>query len=165
MEKIPNRENPIETERLIKEKFKESKVVDENGELLTVYHFSDDNITEFSTGHTGKNYFGDKGFFGEGIYFTDSEDAFTYGSKRYSAYLNLKNPLIVKNPSTEDVKQLHGKKIELIEQGYDGVMVWNDASEDKLVETGKMKGGIIKGIKAGWSEICVFNPEDIYKLK
>jgi hypothetical protein len=148
----------------IEEKFKESKVRGEDGKLLVVYHFSDADFDKFSSDFAGKNYEGDKGFFGSGIYFTDTKDAFHYGKQRYSAYLNLKNPLILKNPSIEDVKNLHGKKQELLDQGYDGVMIWNDEikDEEKII-FGKHQ--LLKGRKAGWSELVVFEPNDIHIIE
>ena len=148
----------------IEERFKESKVRNEKGVLLKVFHFSDENIQEFSIDHVGKNYSGDFGFFGNGIYFTDFEEDFKYGSKRYSAYLNLKNPFIIKNPTIGDINKLHGKREDLLNQGYDGVMVWEDSSGDSVINSEKMKG-FAKGRKAGWVEICVFKPEDIFFLK
>ncbi|HEY1041597.1 MAG TPA: hypothetical protein VGE63_02635 [Candidatus Paceibacterota bacterium] len=148
----------------IEEQFANSKVRNEQGELLKVYHYSDDQIETFSLGFVGKNYEGDAGFFGSGIYFTDSDEDYSYGKNKYSAYLNLKNPLILKNPSVEDVNKLHGMKEELISQGYDGTMIWNDEKEDEI-RTIFRKEQIIKGRPKGWSEICVFNPEDIYKIE
>lgn len=153
-------EKPISIEK----RFSESKVRDEEGNLLKVYHFSNEDIQEFSLEHRGKNWIGDDGFFGGGIYFTDSDDSYNYGAKRYAAYLNLRNPLIVRNPTTDDVQALRGKRQELLDQGYDGVMVWNDASEDRVIDTPHMKG-IEKGYKGGWSEICVLKPEDIFRLE
>ncbi|OGF94507.1 hypothetical protein A2433_01105 [Candidatus Giovannonibacteria bacterium RIFOXYC1_FULL_48_8] len=151
------------TKEDIETKFKDSKVRSPEGALLKVYHYSDESIESFTLDHVGKNFNGDRGFFGAGIYFTEADDAFHYGQKQYAAYLNLKNPLIIKNPSVEDIQNTHGKKQEFLEQGYDGVMVWNDAiPEEEKIMFGKPT--IIKGREAGWSEICVFNPEDIYKL-
>lgn len=161
-----HKEQPIFTEQKenIENKFRESKVRSEDGKLLTVYHYSDDKIEEFSSGFEGKNYPGDKGFFGAGIYFTDSKDAFQYGKLQYAAYLNLKNPLIIKNPSLNDIKNFHGKKQELLNQGYDGVMIWNDESQDEE-KTIFGKPQVVKGRKAGWSEIVVFDPANIHTIE
>lgn len=149
---------------IVERKFSDSKVRDEAGNLLEVYHYSNEDFDEFSLDYIGKNYPGDNGFFGAGVYFTDSEDAFHYGKKKYSAYLNLKNPLIIKNPTNTDINNLHSKRDELIEQGYDGVMVWNDEIKDET-KTIFGKEQLIKGRRAGWSELVAFNPEDIYILK
>ncbi len=148
----------------LEEKLKDSKVRDENGNLLIVYHFSDQDFDNFSLDHVGQNFDGDKGFFGAGVYFTGFADASAYGSKRYAAYLNLRNPLILHNPSLEDIQKLHGKREALLAEGYDGVMVWSDALEGKTVATGKLRA-TVPPRPAGWSEICVLNTGDIYPLR
>lgn len=153
--------NPKEN---IEDKFKESKVRSEDGKLLTVYHYSDNDFDEFSSTPMKGNYEGDEGFFGAGIYFTDTENAFQYGKHRYAAYLNLKNPLVIKNPTIKDIKNLHGKSKELLDQGYDGVMIWNDKIKDET-KTIFGKPQLIRGKKAGWSEIVVLNPDDIHILE
>lgn len=151
----------------IENKFKNSKVRDEKGKLLVVYHYSNHYFDEFSPDFSGKSFEGDKGFFGAGIYFTEDNDEpgeNFYGKNKYSAYLNLKKPLIIKNPSIEDINKLHGKKQELLDQGYDGVMIWNDEIKDEeKIMFGRPK--IIKGKKARWSEIIVFDPKDIHIIK
>src|SRR3989338_10703850 len=152
------------TEENIEAKFKDSKARDQEGNLLKVYHFSDDVIKNFSLDHVGKNFQGDEGFFGAGIYFTEDENSFYYGRNRYAAYLNVRNPFIIRNPSVEDVHNLHGRRQELLNQGYDGVMVWNDAipDEEKII-FGRPQ--VVKGRKAGWNEICVFKSEDVFVVE
>ena len=134
-------ENHFNRKENIEQKFNESKVRDEQGKLLKVYHFSNSKIDKFSNDFVGKATGGDRGFFGSGVYFTEADDAYTNGANRYGAYLNLKNPLIIKNPTEDDVRSLHGKRDEILKQGYDGVMVWNDASEGKLIKMGKTISG------------------------
>ncbi len=161
----PNKINYSEkSTQSIEERFKESKVRAEDGSLLRVFHYSEaSGIEDFSLEFVGKNYSGDKGFFGAGIYFTDQEQSFHYGAHQYAAHLNLKNPLILRNPTIEAVNELHGKRQELLDQGYDGVMVWNDAREGKESSSPGFKIKV-NAKRAGWDEICVFKPEDIAVL-
>ena len=78
-----------------------SKVVDENGEPLVVWHGSpNDNIQEFNRDLIGSTT--DPGVFGKGFYFTPLKSyARQYGENMYLAYLNIKNPIY--KPSDSDV--------------------------------------------------------------
>ena len=69
-----------------REFFKDSKAVDDDGNLIVFYH--------------GTPSFGFTEFDGDGIFFTDNKDAadsYTYGDESgiYSVYLNLSNPMII----------------------------------------------------------------------
>lgn len=70
-----------------------SKVVDENGEPLVVYHGSpNDHIQKFDKNKIGSTT--DKGVMGRGFYFTPLKSyAKTYGKNIYPVYLNIKNPV------------------------------------------------------------------------
>ena len=99
--------------------FGKSKVVDENGEPLVVYHGSKADFTEFKRSKGGE--------FGSGMYFSDNIDsAKMFGSFQKGdsevvtnpVYLTLKNPLI-----TNDRNVPRGAGIKsLIKKGYDGVI-------------------------------------------
>lgn len=109
-----------------------SKVVDENGEPLVVYHGTKNKFNVFDLSHFGKT---DTGFFGKGFYFTSSkETAETYASITewdkindtynengivLSCFMNLKNPVIVK--SKGDFINASGKRE--IREGFDGKIV------------------------------------------
>ena len=72
--------------------FKDSKVRDEKGRLLTVYHGTNNDFYTFDSSRVGKGI--DQ--FGSGYYFTTNKDhAGAYGNRTIEAYLNLKNPFIV----------------------------------------------------------------------
>ena len=90
-----------------------SKVVDENGEPLVVYHGTNtDRITTFEVRHNSL----DEGFYGKGIYFTNAEDyADAYGPNHIPVFLNIKNP---KEMSAEDDSMI-GKEIV----NNDGIIV------------------------------------------
>ena len=122
-----------------------SKVVNEAGEPLTVYHGTNTPIKEFSDHNFGRT---DSGWFGSGHYFTpDTETASMYathwgnkpeGSNIIPSYLNLKNPLILSdekgigNMTTPEFIKRYGNpknKEEAIaltnvlkDYGYDGVI-------------------------------------------
>jgi hypothetical protein len=161
---MKNMESQFNKKESIEEKFSESKVRDEDGKLMEVYHFSDSKIDKFSNDFVGNATEGDKGFFGAGIYFTESDDAYNHGKNKHPAYLNLKNPLILRNPTMDDVRSLHGKKEEILEQGYDGVMVWNDATEGKPMIMGKTTTST-SASPAQWTELVVFDVDDIHLIK
>jgi hypothetical protein len=83
--------------------FKNSKVVDENGEPLKVYHGTKNKgITDFDVNLSGKQT--DHGFYGNGIYFTKSKDwAMVYSlniGDIHAVYLKIENPYIF-NPRKE----------------------------------------------------------------
>jgi len=146
--------------------FGDSKVVDENGEPLVVYHGTVGDFSEFSMKEYGTNFTGD---YGIGFYFTqdpkvasgyaDSADFIaghksgkSGGANVMPVYLKMENPLIVKKSfGTGDLwKKVPGAKTKqeltdgLISQGYDGVIV---------------DGGIVGSRYI--SEAVVFNPEQI----
>ena len=104
--------------------FKDSKVRDEDGNLLKVYHGTNSDFTVFNRGE--KN-----GWFGKGIYFAaDRSYAKENGKKVVSAYLNIKNPFTVmdnanmltaineKFPGTDYFEMT---KV-LADNGYDGII-------------------------------------------
>jgi hypothetical protein len=71
-----------------------SKVIDDNGEPLVVYHGTKSKFTEFDlnliAGNTG-NY----GHYGYGFYFSDdAREAKTYGNIIVTCFLNFRNPFI-----------------------------------------------------------------------
>ncbi len=70
------------------EYFKNSKIRDNDGNLLTMYHGSRESFTAFDRKKAKSS-----GTYGSGFYFSNSEShAGTYG-ETYEVYLNIKNPL------------------------------------------------------------------------
>lgn len=68
------------------EYFKNSKVRDENNNLLTMYHSTDSDFNTFSYDNLGKTGLA----YGEGFYFTDSEKAKNaYGNNTKTVYLDI----------------------------------------------------------------------------
>lgn len=130
--------------------FKNSKIVDEDGHLLRVYHRSMSEHTVFDKSKIGSGT--DIGVFGRGFYFS-SEDFISYGTRRYECYLNIRNPYVI-NGSTQAFKfkqrmsELAGKDVfndnltaadsemltqELKNEGYDGVVYWDTFGAHEFV--------------------------------
>ena len=125
-----------------KEYFKDSKVRDDNGNLLTMYHGTDSDFTIFD-----KDLSDEDNVLGQGLYFTaNKEQSEKYGSKQYETYLNITNPLIIDDLTTQalankiqsidpnadiidfDYGVASTEKMTnyLIENGYDGIKAGND---------------------------------------
>ena len=123
--------------------FKDSKVRDENGKLIEVFHGTDSDFTVFESNAKTKN----GKMFGEGIYLTSDKtqaEKYTKTGKVLTVYANINNPLKVErysagdlvysirniNPFIEaDIYKNDGdispKKIKqyLIDNGYDGINI------------------------------------------
>ena len=91
--------------------FNDTKVVDENGRLLPVYHGTrNPSFTVFKQS-------GEDSALGAGIYFAENKEyarGYSFGSEPYQVYLNITNPYIAETPG--GITQS-----ELIKRGYDGV--------------------------------------------
>lgn len=136
-----------------------SKVVDENGEPLIVYHGSrtKENINVFNTkitngiGHT----------YGIGTYFTpDTRSARNYAKndKVYSVFLNIKNPINIDDlEGTRDTYTENAKR-----QGYDGTFVTNKYIKNILRrrETPRILSEDNREVEL-LDEIVVYNPNQI----
>ena len=114
--------------------FGKSKVVDENGEPLVVYHGTPEGgFSEFDLSKSGKS--GDPGLRGKGFYFADSK----YLAERYKdaprntkqeqagqvyeVYLNIKNPYDAKaNPLKVNFSKPEQSTKILKDKGFDGVI-------------------------------------------
>ena len=106
-----------------KEYFKDSKIRDKYGNLLTLYHGTAADFTVFDLGRSGKNYAGWSEY-GSGIYLTPDKKFATYFSESASLrggtpklmelYANIKNPFNVNDPVTVDVSE-YAKKYKLTE--------------------------------------------------
>ena len=106
-----------------------SKIVDENGEPLVVYHHTENNIDAFdrSKARTSMDV---QGFF----FYDDPHAGDEYGSRTYPVYLNIRNPFIVnssetlKKASPDLSKTGDGVRVreELQAEGYDGIIYDKD---------------------------------------
>ena len=129
--------------------FKDSKVRDENGNLLTVYHgsISEDRINVFDTNiapvraRTGPN----------GTYFTSNQrTASNYRGRKgtmYAVYLDIKNPLNI----TEDIKKYRKEGMTFGEAKRKALEKLNDTHD----------GVIFEGDDFNTDEYIVFNSNQI----
>ncbi len=100
-----------------------SKVVDENGEPMVVYHTTNNAFTVFKKGVTA-------GLSGKGIYFAvPGQGVPYYGKRRIDAFLNIRNPMTKANAPYEANRggqdAVVGDVYERFPQ-FDGIMVWRD---------------------------------------
>ena len=133
--------------------FKDSKVRDEDGKLLEVYHGT--NADEFTI--FDKELSDEDNVLGQGLYFTaDKEQGKKYGTKIYSTYLNIKNPFAIDDLSTyslaNKIKELDFNA-DIID--YDYGVASTEKMTDYLIENG------YDGIKAGADVYVAFEPNQI----
>ena len=160
--------------------FKDSKVRDEDGNLLVVYHGSPNEFTVFDESKYGANT-GSRGFYGSGFYFATSETvANSYGGNITKAYLNAKKLLdLDANDWTyllgieERPKEIKVKEVE-IEEAKKGFLTLHYTTEDEpndwkaFNSVSKMR---IEDDKSGKSYVqrrlnpaSTILPRDIYNL-
>ena len=105
------------------EYFKDSSIRDGDGNLMVLYHGTQNDFTVFDIGRSGENYEGGWSEYGEGIYLTpDKKSAEYYGDnagwgrevKLMEVYANIKNPFNVNDPVAFDISDLV-QKYELTE--------------------------------------------------
>jgi len=156
--------------RFFKRWFGDSKVVDEDGKPMVVYHGTNAEFNTFDTRYIGSNV-GGRLDYGIGFYFTsggalDSSPSW-YGDKVGSYYLKLENPFIVSKNDVELGKALlkldkniHTKQGEKISDRLaEGLQIlMRDIGPDTLTELLKSNGfdGVISG-----REYVAFYPEQI----
>ena len=113
-----------------------SKVVDENGEPLVVYHNSNADINIFDKNKIGTNGSSEGGLFGKGFYFSTNKDYNSvFGNKEYAAFLNIKNP-ITDERTIEEI-QAFKPSIDTIKTAY---------NKDGLIGTNKFENNTIEYI-------------------
>jgi len=122
--------------------FGDSKVVDADGNPLTVYHGTDAEFTEFKIGDNGTAYFTPRSDYS---YIENSD-------KVIPAYLSLKNPYFTdRQRVVEGLRSDPETVAELKAQGYDGVIY---AKKENL-----LKGPL--GWGNDYSQIVAFSPNQI----
>lgn len=111
-----------------------SKVVDENGEPMVVYHGTTKDFNIFTKKYIGKN---DYGYFGQGFYFGDINSAEAYSQtslwnqihntinpngKVLKCFLNVRNPLIDSSDNLMQSQETSKDFTKNIIQEYDGII-------------------------------------------
>ncbi|MBQ7728047.1 MAG: hypothetical protein IJT60_05665 [Clostridia bacterium] len=108
-----------------REFFKDSKVVDENGKLMPMYHHTENQFTKFDLSKARRS-MDIQGFY----FYPDNVSGEEYGSRSMKVYLNITNPYVVRN--SEDAKKVSidysqddggvAVREALEAEGYDGVI-------------------------------------------
>lgn len=129
-----------------------SKIVDENGEPMVVYHRTPKEFTSFDKEKIGSST--DWGAFGKGFYLSPADFGSIYGENLMSLFVNVKNPLVLNDANAFDVKQPFFSKdyswrreqsenfTEWVkDSGYDGVWYIEGTGRDEIVafEPNQMK--------------------------
>lgn len=144
--------------------FKGSKVVDENGKPLVVYHGTNNTINQFDLKFIGSNK-GNFGHYGYGIYFSyDMKEAQYYGKNIIKCYLNIKNPF-------------YGGKIEYLRKyakefgnyeeevvGIEQEWLLNELKKKDIVSYNLSLNIIKLGYENGWEKFLKTNEIDDAKL-
>lgn len=133
-----------------------SKVVDENGEPLVVYHYTNnDNLTEFSIDFD--NYFAQHGGTKKAIFFTrdnvipGSENNFLTSRKhKLSLFLNIR-----------DITEYRGTKEDLHKKGTTYVQVINESAQKNDIDGGLVFKGLDDNKKLDQTIYVVHNPKQI----
>ena len=129
-----------------------SKIVDENGEPMVVYHRTPKEFTSFDKEKIGSST--DWGAFGKGFYLSPADFGSIYGENLMSLFVNVKNPLILDRTNAFEVKEPFFSKdyswrreqsenfTEWVkDSGYDGVWYIEGTGRDEVVafEPNQMK--------------------------
>lgn len=139
--------------------FKDSKAVDDKGQLLVLYHGTSEDFTVFDKNRIGQNFQnrgGDLGFYFSPYFDEAAGYAKNAGGKRVeSVYLNLTNPLIVEDEGW-------GSAINQADVRHNDLMRW--------AKNGKHDGIIVKSTDYEMEDGTVdavyiaFNPEQIKRV-
>jgi hypothetical protein len=142
--------------------FSGSKVVNENGEPLTVYHGTNNNVTQFDVNKAG-SYTGNEGLYGKGIYLTKNKTyAGVYGDNVIPAYVNIKNPYIL-NKNTDINEVAKYAETKPVNDSYDYAQNFADTiSENPVKFTENLKKAGYDGVILNkGTEIVAFEPTQI----
>lgn len=164
--------SPYTRSEYFKRWFGDSKVVDENGEPLVVYHGTrtkGEAIDRFDSSKAGSKT--DAGYMGRGFYFSDHRTANAYaghyefdpedfpqGGAVYPAYLSLRNPVAL----TDRVE--NGRRVDLEVLAREAAGLPQAATADEVrakLESMGYDGAVYKVSDSGYHEYVAFHPEQI----
>lgn len=136
--------------------FEGSKVVDDNGEPLVVYHGTDANFDAFDPQMIGKAT--DNGFYGKGFYFTRNKgEASSYGNKVLPSYLKSKNMFDIRGV---DGGYYGGLKDNMFEKGanlLDDLGLLNADQVEKYNFYKEAKNNFLKNVD-------IYEPSDVQDI-
>jgi hypothetical protein len=150
--------------------FGESKVVDEDGQPLVMYHGTKEKFTSFDI-NTIRN----GGPFGNGFYFSNDKDLgtrYSDGGEPVATYVALKNPLIIdydaKTPNPERSIFRNNRSAEVTRilkgKGYDGVLI-KQLSDNGYVEAIAFNPSQIKSATGNRGTFDSQNPDIRYSAR
>ena len=126
------------------EYFKDSKVRDEEGNLLTVYHGSNSDFTIFDLNKSGESNKSAK----VGFWFTESRqgaenfsNSIWYGNNKpttYEVYLNIKNPKVYESVENEELKQQYKNEAKELEEKANVInrrYFWSETGDYQIAST------------------------------
>ncbi len=173
-EVIPNEDNSMQNIKnyaqdnqggsLTKEQqeyFKDSKIRDDDGRLLELYHRTNADFEEFDANKIGSA--NDEGIWGRGFYFSD-KDHTHYGKNLKKVYLNITNPFIVNKFKT--IKEM-ADYLDIVEENFhyepNGIIRINYNQVRQFTSHVKEKGhdGVIVEHDNGTKEIVAFDSNQI----
>lgn len=178
--KTDNKGNVLSQQQ--QEFFKDSKVRDENGKLLIIYHGTRGDFNIFDIKKSGINFEDGWSMFGKGFYFTPSvQDAEYYADAGTTGrninvkkcYLDIKNPFYTNNSYKNELQQILKKYnikdywiLPNSEKGYGIIKLLKDQGLDStkvLMDFGF--DGIIQNYDSGEiNQIVAFYPEQIKNI-
>lgn len=133
--------------------FGDSKVVDENGEPLVVYHGTNEEFSEFNQNRIGEGT-GNDGHYGYGFYFSKFRmEAEIYGNRIIEAYLSIKNPFTGEEFQYD---QLKDNGVDWIDDKVDMSLDY-DSLQLAIESIDEIAGVLLKlvhekGYSKGWEE-------------
>ena len=80
-----------------------SKIVDENGEPMVVYHRTPNDFTAFDKEKVGGST--DWGAFGQGFYLSERDFGWMYGKNKMELFVNAKNPLFLNDQNAYEIRE------------------------------------------------------------
>lgn len=145
-----------------KEWFGDSKVVDEDGKPLVVYHGTNEEFNVFDKNKRGSNT--DKGIFGKGFYFSKNlKTSQAYGKNIKETYLSIQNPFMSSDyKSKEEMAEYLGVEVSILREGGTGISSLQSYT-GVFSEAIKQKGH--DGVITKFGEIVVFEPNQIKSVE
>lgn len=145
--------------------FAKSKIVDESGNPLVVYHGTNNEFDTFDKNKIGTAT--DDGIWGRGFYFGSVSDT-PYGTVKMPVYLKMENPFIVNDYKTvEEIADY----LDVWEGNFNfdennKVVMFSQSQLNQITSHIKEKGhdGIIVKLGEKWIEYVVFEPEQIKSI-
>lgn len=145
--------------------FAKSKIVDESGNPLVVYHGTNNEFDTFDKNKIGTAT--DDGIWGKGFYFGSISDT-PYGTVKMPVYLKMENPFIVNDYKTvEEIADY----LDVWEGNFNfdennNVVMFSQSQLNQITSHIKEKGhdGIIVKLGEKWIEYVVFEPEQIKSI-